>query len=214
MATTTIAKNAVNTLKNAAGSAKLDTSNPFGFIVNRNTIQNALDSAANKAYDVKMREANLGLNRAEDTAYANTQNAVSELRRAMTGGVTNGANRGATGATMLQALLGLGQQNTGLVTEGLQNIQGVAGERAAALAQNAVTAIDQSNAARGQQATAANEKYTADQTRSAEALAALSALAGTTDTNVHNERMNKATNTANKAIANTTQRSQVTTYNR
>jgi hypothetical protein len=213
-ATSEYAKKALDTLRGASGSATLDTSNPFGFITDKNTIQGALDKAANAAYDVKMREANLGLSKAEDSAYANTQNAISELRRAMAGGVGGGANRGATGAAMIQALLGLGQQNTGLVTEGLQNIQGIAGERASALAQNAVTALEQANQAKGQQATAASEKYTADQTRSAEALAALSALAGTVDTNVRNERMNNATNAINQAIANTTQKSQVTYYNR
>lgn len=213
-ATSEYAKKALEALRSASGSATLDTTNPFGFITNQNIIQGALDKAANAAYDVKTREANLGLSKAEDTAYANTQNAISELRRAMSGGVANGANRGATGAAMIQALLGLGQQNTGLVTEGLQNIQGIAGERAAALAQNAVTAIEQANAAKGQQATAASEKYTADQTRSAEALAALSALAGTVDTNVRNERMNNATNAANKAIASTTQKQEITYKNR
>lgn len=157
-----------------------------------------------------MREANLGLNRAEDTAYANTQNSIAELRRAMTGSAANGGSTGAAAATALQAMLGLGQQNSALVTEGLQNIQGIAGERAAALRQNAVDAISQSNSAKTSQATSATEKYNADTTRSAEALAALSALAGTQATNEANERMNTATNASNEKIANTTQKQDIT----
>lgn len=207
MATTQMAKDAVKYLRSAGASAKLDTSNPFGFIVNQAVIQNALDKSTNAAYDHKIQEATLGLNKAEDTAYRNTQNSINELRNTLAGGVASGANRGATNASAIQALLGLGQQNTDLTTQGLQSIQNVAGERAAALAQNAVTAIEQSNAARGQQATASTEKYTADQTRSAEALAALSALTGTTDTNVTNERMNTATNKTNVAINKATNKS-------
>ena len=156
-----------------------------------------------------MREANLGLNRAEDTAYANTQNSIAELRKNMTGSAARGGNTGAAAATALQAMLGLGQQNSAMVTEGLQNIQGIAGERAAALAQNAVDAISQANAAKGQQATAANEKYNADTTRSAEAIATLGSLAGTRLTNASNERMNKDTNATNKTIAGMTQKQEI-----
>lgn len=201
---------AYDTLKNASAAAKLDTSNPFGFITDDQRIKNALDESTNAAYDVQTKEANLGLNRAEDTAYANTQNAVNELRKSMVGSASSGGNAGAAGATALQAILGLGQQNTGLVTEGMQNIQKVAGERTAALKQNAVDAISQSNSARAQQASAANEKYSADTTRSAEALSALGALAGTEHTNITNKQMNADTNKTNKKIANTTQKQKIT----
>ena len=201
---------AYDTLKNASVAAKLDTSNPFGFITDDQRIKNALDESTNAAYDVQTKEANLGLNRAEDTVYANTQNAVNELRKSMVGSASSGGNAGAAGATALQAILGLGQQNTGLVTEGMQNIQKVAGERTAALKQNAVDAISQSNSARAQQASAANEKYSADTTRSAEALSALGALAGTEHTNQTNKQMNTDTNKTNKKIANTTQKQKIT----
>ena len=200
---------AYDTLKGASTAPKLDKSNPFGFITDDQRIKNALDESTNAAYDVQTKEANLGLNRAEDTAYANTQNAVNELRKNMVGSASSGGNAGAAGATALQAILGLGQQNTGLVTESMQNIQKVAGERTAALKQNAVDAISQSNSARAQQASAANEKYNADATRSAEALAALGALAGTEHTNLTNKQMNTATNKANKQIAKTTQKQEI-----
>ena len=197
-------------LQEASAAGKLDTTNPFGFITDQTAIQNALDAATNAAYDNNMREARLGLNRAEDTAYANTMNSIAELRKNMASSATSGGNVGAAAATALQAMLGLGQQNSALVTEGLQNIQGIAGERAAALAQNAVDAISQANSAKGQQATAANEKYNADTTRSAEALASLGALAGTQATNEANERMNTATNASNEKVANTTQKQNIT----
>lgn len=212
--TNVYARTALKKLKGASASAKLDTSNPFGFITDQSTIQNTLNKATNAAYDNKMKEATLGLNKAEDTAYANTQNAINELRNTLAAGVASGANRGAAGANAIQALLGLGQQNANTTTEGLQNIQGVAGERAAALAQNAVDSISQSNSAKGQQATAANEKYTADQTRAAEALAAYGALAGTVDTARSNERMNKDTNKSNQKIAKTTNKQKITYYNK
>lgn len=197
-------------LKNASASAKLDTSNPFGFITDNATIQSALDAATNAAYDVEAREANLGLNRAESSAQNNIQNTANALRGQLATSNASGGNVGAANATALQAILGLGQQNNALVTEGLQGVQGVAGKRSSALAGNAATALEQSNAARGQQATAANEKYTADQTRSAEALSSAGALAGTVHTNQVNRAMNDDTNTANKKIANTTQKQKVT----
>lgn len=201
---------ALKALQNASANSQVDTTNPFGFITDRNVIQNALDAATNAAYDNQIREALLGLNRAEDTSYANTQNSIAELRRAMAGSASSGGNVGAAGATALQAMLGLGQQNSALVTEGLQHLQGIAGERAAALRENAMNAITQSNSARTAQATAASEKYNADQTRSAEALAALGALSGTMHTNYYNDKMNTDTNNANKVIADTTQKQSIT----
>jgi len=212
---------ALNTLKSASAKAKLDTSNPFGFITDNKTIQKTMDAATNAAYKQKTKEATLGLNKAEDTAYANTQNSINELRKSMLGSASNGGSTGAAAATALQAMLGLGQQNSAMVTEGLQTIQGIAGEKAAALQQNAVDAISQANSAKASQATAANEKYNADSTRSAEALAALGGLAGTMHTNLYNKNindatnkaniaMNNATNKANKDIAKTTQKQKIT----
>lgn len=198
---TNTAKTSLNILKEATLAPQLQTNNPFGFIVDDKIIQEALDNATNAAYDKNIKEAIMGLNKSEDSAYNNTQNAINSLRSVLAGGVTSGANKGAANAAAIQALLGLGQQNAALTTEGLQNIQGIVRERAAALAQNAASAITQSNAAKGQQANAATEMYNADATRSAEALAALAALQGTNNTNASNERMNNATNAANKAIA-------------
>ena len=157
-----------------------------------------------------MKEAERGLNKAEDTAYANTQNSISELRKSLAGSIATGANRGSAAATALQAMLGLGQQNSQLVTEGLQNIQGIAGERAEALAQNAVEAISQANTAKGQQANVATEMYNADQTRSSAAMQALGELAGVKHTNRTNKDMNNATNKTNLAVAKTPQKQTIT----
>lgn len=183
-----------------------DTSNPFGFIVDDQRIQDVLNAATNAAYDQKRIEAEQGLNRAEDTSYANTQNAIKGLRDSMAASAATGSNRGAAGANAVQALLGLGQQNNALVTEGLQNIQNVAGERAAQIAQNAADAIDKSNSARSSQATAAGEKYAADQSARAAAAQALAGIGSSFHTDVYDYRMNKDTNSTNKQIAKTTQK--------
>ena len=127
------AQRAFNTLRSASSQADMDTRNYFNMIHDYNTILNRMNRATQDAYDVKMREANLGMNRAENTAYNNTQNAISDLKNTMIGSASSGANQGAASATALQALLGLGQQNNELVTEGLNNIYGIAGERAAAI---------------------------------------------------------------------------------
>lgn len=201
---------ALQVLQGASANSKLDTSNPFGFITNQNVIQNALNEATNAAYDLKTKEARQALSQAENTSYSNTQNAINDVRKSMIGSASSGGNVGAAGATALQALLGLGQQNNALVTEGLQGLYNVADERASALKQNAADAITQSNSARQMQANSADTRYTADQTRSAEALAALSALAGTEHTNYYNDKMNTATNASNERIADKTQKQTIT----
>ena len=218
------AKNAAKTLQKQASTAvaamknpKLDTSNPFAFITDKNAIQAALDQAVTSAYDVKKQEANQALSRAEDTSYANTQEAMRGLRNTMSGSAATGSNRGAAGANAIQALLGLGQQNNALVTEQLQNINNIVSEKAAAMAQNAADAIDKSNAAKEQQGTLATQRYstdsdreasryTADQNYRSAAATALGALTGSMHTDAYNREMNNATNATNVNIANTTQK--------
>lgn len=200
-----------------------DISNPFGFITDDKRIQNTMDAATKSAYDVKAQEAAQGLNAAEDQSYANTQNAVKGLKDSMLSSTASGANRGAAGANAVQALLGLGQQNNALTTQGLQNIQNVAGERAAAMAQNAADAINISNTARQSQGDLASQKYQADtglagqkysadserelgryqadQNYRSAAATAMGSLAGSMHTDAYNKEMNDSTNNANTAIA-------------
>ena len=83
----------------------------------------------------------------------------------------NGAN-----ATALQAALGLGAQQGNNLTAGLQALQNLSAQEQAARSGNAGLAIDKSNTAKGQQATAANEKYASDTTYGATALQALASL--------------------------------------
>ena len=192
---------ALGMLESKMNGPVYDTSNPFKFITDYDTIVNTLNDATKKSYDVKTKEAHLGLNKAENTSYANTLNAIAEMRKSLAGSAASGASVGAANATALQALLGLGSTNKDSVTEALQTIQQIAGEKQAAMAQNASNAIDISNTAKNLQGTIANEKYNADLTVVAEALAALGALVGTHDTNATNERMNIATNNANQKIA-------------
>ncbi len=207
------AKNAVANLTSALGlGSRLDTSNPFGFITNDKTILNALNNAAVAAYNQQAREALQNYNRAEDTLYRNTQDTVNEMRRNLVGSVSSGANVGAANATALQAILGLGRDNAAATTEALQGVQNVAGQKAAALAQNASEAISQSNQAKAQQGQIATDKYAADMNRAAYAAEALGSLAGAVDTNASNERMNRATNLTNARVAQTTQRSESKSY--
>ncbi len=209
------AQKAVETLQGQTKAAsKYDTSNPFKFITGLGQIQGAMDKATQAAYDQKRTEAMQGLNAAEDSAYANTQEAIRGLRNSMAQSAASGANRGAAGANAVQALLGLGQQNNALTTQGLQNIQNVAGERAAQLAQNASDAIDKANSARSSQAGAANEKYTADQNYRSAAATALGGLSGSRHTDVYDYKMNQQTNKSNQKIAKTTQKTKNVNINK
>lgn len=211
---TDLAKGAVGQLASALGLKKgLDVSNPFGFITDDKRILNALNNATVAAYNQQAREALQNYNRAEDTMYRNTQDVINEMRRNMVGSASSGANIGATNATALQAILGLGRENAAATTEGLQSVQNVAGQKAAALAQNAADAITQSNSAKAQQGQIATEKYSADMNRAAYAAEALGSLAGAIDTSSSNERMNGATNRTNVRVAQTTQKSTSTSKN-
>lgn len=190
------------------------------FIRDENYIRTALENATNRAYDVNRAQAIQDALNAEDTNYANTRNAIAEMRRNLVGSGSSGANVGAANATALQALLGLGQQNTQTTTEGLRNINNVSRERAAALAQNAVNAINTANDATAKMYDAATSSYASDRSYAAQGAAeALGQLAGaadtaasqerqTAETNVSNERMNKYTADKNLEIEKTTKKTQ------
>ena len=178
----------------------LDTSNPFNFIVDYADILGKLNDATNKAYDLKTKEAQRGLVDAENSAYANTNNAINELRKTLAGSAANNASKGSAAAVALQSMLGLGQQNNDLVTTGLQGLYDIADERASTLAQNAANAIETSNAGKSLQANASNSKYSSDSTMWSQVAAALSSLMSTTNTDYVNKIMNDATNKTNLKI--------------
>lgn len=203
-------------LRNALNiDASLDTSNPFDFMVDRAEINRTMDDATNAAYLQKMREAQQAYNQAEDSNYTNTQNTINEMRRNLVGSASSGANVGAANATALQAILGLGQQNAAGTTQGMQAVQNVAGEKAAALAQNAADAIDRSNSAKQMQGQLATDKYSADKsaaaTRAASAAEAVGQLSSTIDTNNTNVGMNNATNMTNLGVAEVSRKTKNTT---
>ena len=177
-----------------------DTSNPFNFIIDYADILAKLNDATNKAYDLKTKEAQRGLVDAENSAYANTNNAINELRKTLAGSAANNASKGSAAATALQSMLGLGQQNNDLVTTGLQGLYDIADERASTLAQNAANAIETSNAGKSLQANASNAKYSSDSTMWSQVAAALSSLMSTTNTDYVNKIMNDATNKTNLKI--------------
>ena len=177
-----------------------DTSNPFNFIIDYADILGKLNDATNAAYDLKTKEAKRGLVDAENSAYANTNNAINELRKTLAGSAANNASKGSAAAAALQSMLGLGQQNNDLVTTGLQGLYDIADERASTLAQNAANAIETSNAGKSLQANASNSKYSSDSTMWSQVAAALSSLMSTTNTDYVNKIMNDATNKTNLKI--------------
>lgn len=196
------------------------------FIRDEDYIRTALENATNRAYDVNRVQALQDALNAEDTNYANTKNAIAEMRRNLVGAGSSGANVGAANATALQALLGLGQQNTQTTTEGLRNINNISRERAAALAQNAVDAINTANDATAKMYDAATSSYASDRSYAAqgaaEALGQLASAADTaasgerqtSETNAANERMNRYTADTNLAIEKTTKKTDNTNRNK
>lgn len=171
------------------------------FIRDENYIRGALENATNRAFDLQRAQALQDAANAEDANYRNTQNAIAEMRRNLVGSASSGANVGAANATALQALLGIGQQNANLATEGLRNVNNVSRERSAQLAQNALDAINTANDATGKMYDAATSSYAADRSYAAQGAAeAVGQLAGAVDTNASQERQTSATNAANERM--------------
>lgn len=222
--TNALAKTAINNLTNVIKGLRVNDLNSYvsnnsqvrkDFIRDENYIRGALEEATNRAFDVQRAQAVQDALNAEDTNYANTRNAIAEMRRNLVGAGSSGANVGAANATALQALLGLGQQNTQVTTEGLRNINNIGRERTAQLAQNAVDAINTANDATAKMYDAATSSYASDRSYAAqgaaqglgEAAAAADTAASqerqTAQTNATNERMNKYTSDTNLKIEKT-----------
>lgn len=233
--TTSLANRAVSRLRPVLSGLKVNDLNSYvsnksrvrkDFIRDENYIRDALENATNRAYDVNRAQALQDAINAEDTNYANTKNAIAEMRRNLIGAGSSGANVGAANAAALQALLGMGQQNAQVTTEGLRNVNNISRERAAALAQNAVDAINTANDATAKMYDAATSSYASDRSYAAqgaaEALGQLAAAADTaasqerqtTQTNRTNARMNKYTADKNLEIEKTTKKTQNTNTNK
>lgn len=233
--TTDLARRAVDSLNPIINGLRVNDLNSYvsdnsrvrqDFIRDEDYIRGALENATNRAYDVNRAQAIQDALNAEDTNYANTKNAIAEMRRNLVGSASSGANVGAANATALQALLGLGQQNTQTTTEGLRNINNVSRERASALAQNAVDAINTANDATAKMYDAATSSYGSDRSYAAQGAAeatgqlasaadtAASQERQTAETNAANERMNRYTADTNLAIERTTKKTDNTNRNK
>lgn len=210
--TNQLANTALNLLKPVLNGLRVDNLDAYtdgkvrtDFIRDEKYIRDALNKATNAAYDVNRAQALQDALNAEDTNYANTKNAIAEMRRNLIGSGSSGANIGAANATALQALLGLGQQNTQTTTEGLRNINNVSRERAAQLSQNAVEAINQANDATKAMYDAATSAYASDRSYAAQGAAeAVAQLGSAADTAASQERQVGATNASQERQTNAT----------
>jgi len=172
-----------------------------------NTILGRYNDQSDAAWDLSRQQQIEAMNRAEAQNYADTQNAVSQMRNALAGSASSGGNVGAANATALQALLGLGQQNAATTTEGMQGYQNASKEAAAARAANAVSALDTAREGMNSMYDQATSAYGADHTYGVQGAAeALGSIAAGADTNASSERMNNATNKTNVAIEQTTKK--------
>ena len=218
--TTAIAKNAVNqfadslkyrdgtrmaanSLNEYAGDAQLRQDySPF---TNYDAILGNYNAASDAAYDLARAEQIQAMNAAEDQNYSNTKSAIQQMRQALAGSASSGANRGAANATALQALLGLGQQNASTTTAGMQGYQNTAKEAAAARAQNAVTALEAAKGGVDSMYGQATSAYNSDHLYGNQGIAgAVGTIASAVDTNASNERANAATNASNERMNNAT----------
>ena len=201
--TTSIAKNAVNqfadslkyrdgtrmaanSLNEYAGDAQLRQDySPF---TNYDAILGNYNAASDAAYDLARAEQIQAMNAAEDQNYSNTKSAIQQMRQALAGSASSGANRGAANAT----------------TAGMQGYQNTAKEAAAARAQNAVTALEAAKSGVDSMYGQATSAYNSDHLYGNQGIAdAAGTIASAVDTNASSERMNDATNKTNLKVAKT-----------
>jgi len=212
--TNSLAKNALNILSAIPNGLRVNDLTSYSsktsalgkqlrsdFIRDEKYIRDRMDEATRRAYDANRASAIQDALAAEDVNYANTRNAIAEMRRNLIGSGTSGANVGAANATALQALLGLGQANAQTTTDSLRAINDVSRERAAALAANAVEAINTANDATSKMYDPATSSYGADHTYGMQGAAeAVGTLASAIDTAASGERQTDNTNAANKEM--------------
>ena len=185
---------AVNSLNEYAGDAQLRQDySPF---TNYDAILGNYNTASDAAYDLARAEQIQAMNAAEDQNYSNTKSAIQQMRQALAGSASSGAN---------QALLGLGQQNANATTAGMQGYQNTAKEAAAARAQNAVTALEAAKSGVDSMYGQATSAYNSDHLYGSQGIAdAAGTIASAIDTNASSERANAATNASNERMNNAT----------
>ena len=168
--------------------------NDYSPFIDYGDILNKYNDQSDAAWELARQEQKQAMNMAEAQNYANTQNAISELRRNLIGSASSGGNVGAANATALQALLGLGQQNAQTTTEALQAYQNVNKEQASARAANAVSALDSAREGVNSMYDQATSAYGADHTYGVQgAFGAYQGLQSSLHTDATNKAMNKLT---------------------
>lgn len=173
------------------------------------SILNRYNLQSDAAWELARQEQIQAMNNAEAQNYANTRNAVNEMRNAMAGSAASGANRGAANASALQAMLGLGQQNSQTTTEGMQGYQNAAREAAESRAANAVTALEFAKGGTDSMYNNATSAYNSDHLYGNQGIAeSYGNIATSVDQSASQERMNNATNKTNLAVEQTTKKTE------
>lgn len=194
-----------------------DYSNVIGLDRNDyyNSALNRMNTQSDASWDLARQQQIQAMNAAESQNYANTQSAIAQMRNALAGSASSGANRGAANATALQALLGLGQQNSQATTAGMQGYQNTAREAAAARAANAVSALETARESMNSMYGNATSAYNSDHLYGTQGVAeSYGSVAAGSDTAASSERMNNTTNQTNLDVANTTTKTKNTNINK
>ena len=210
-----LAKSAINQLQGSLSGLKINDLDSYSTtpvlredyapFIDYNSILERYNTQSDAAWDLSRQQQIQAMNQAEAQNYADTHNAVAQMRNALAGSASSGANVGAANATALQALLGLGQQNAQATTEGMQNYQNTSKEAAAARAANAVSALDSAREGMNSMYDNATSAYGADHTYGVQGVAeAVGTLGSAMEQSQSAERQNNATNQTNLAVEQTT----------
>ena len=178
-------------------------------LVDYENILNRYNAQSDATWDLSRAQQIQAMNSAEAQNYANTQNSIAQMRTALAGSASSGANRGAANATALQALLGLGQQNAQTTTEAMQGYQNASREAAEARAANAVSALDARREGMNSMYENATSAYNSDHLYGNQGIAeTIGTLASGLHSDATQDAMNKLTNKTNLDVAKTTQKSE------
>lgn len=141
----------------------------YGVTYDRNEIENILNNATNAAYAQEFNEQKVNEDNFYNELASTAATQYDQARQDRGAAIMSGASAGARAANELSNMLGVSQNSADAISQLAQQRKSIQDAKAAAIAQNAASAIDKANAAgealgqldMSQQANMVN-KYTAD----------------------------------------------------
>lgn len=134
----------------------------YGITYDEDAIRSKFDAATRDEYAVKNKEYAMTENKFYDKLYGTQATALDTIRRNTAQAVATGASRGMQAANELSAILGLTQEGVAGATDLAQQRNLLKDQEAAAYTQNALQALQESNALRQAIGSLDSQNYASD----------------------------------------------------